>query len=417
MVLKPGGCIMEKTLWTSNFRKMFAGWILSALGGIGFQAAFGLVVFDNTQSTLLSGTFVALSLIPSVLLPLIIAPYIDRQNPLKVLLKNEKILLGVFVIAFIYVSIFSFNYFFYLVFSLVIACLGVMSDLATQSLSATLMPKELMSKGYAILSAISPLTSFVITPVAIIIYSKFGMPLIFLMYIILTGLDIIIESRIELDDLDTTHQEQSASLFNDIKGSFTYFNENKDIKFVFIFFALVMFSSGTSQLIYPYFQSNPNLSVEAFAMFSSLSAIGYLFGAIFHYFIEIPRKLRFTSAIIIYLIYITLESSLLLVSLPLMYIFKVVMGVLGMNSANIRNSAVQSKLEPAYRAKMNAFFSILIGLGTMLGNMVFGYLAEFIAIPLVVIISQSFYLLAVLLILLPNKNIIKPLYNLEHIEE
>ena len=408
---------MEKTLWTSNFRKMFVGWILSALGGIGFQAAFGLVVFDNTQSTLLSGTFVALSLIPSVLLPLIIAPYIDRQNPLKVLLKNEKILLGVFVIAFIYVSLFSFNYFFYLVFSLVIACLGVMSDLATQSLSATLMPKELMSKGYAILSAISPLTSFVITPLAIIIYSKFGMPLIFLMYIILTGLDIIIESRIELDDLDTTHQENSASLFNDIKGSFAYFNENKDIKFVFIFFALVMFSSGTSQLIYPYFQSNPNLSVEAFAMFSSLSAIGYLFGAIFHYFIEIPRKLRFTSAIIIYLIYITLESSLLLVSLPLMYIFKVIMGVLGMNSANIRNSAVQSKLEPAYRAKMNAFFSILIGLGTMLGNMVFGYLAEFIAIPLVVIISQSFYLLAVLLILLPNKNIIKPLYNLEHIEE
>lgn len=417
MVLKRGGCIMEKTLWTSNFRKMFTGWILSALGGIGFQAAFGLVVFDNTQSTLLSGTFVALSLIPSVLLPLIIAPYIDRQNPLKVLLKNEKILLGVFVIAFIYVSLFSFNYFFYLVFSLVIACLGVMSDLATQSLSATLMPKELMSKGYAILSAISPLTSFVITPLAIIIYSKFGMPLIFLMYIILTGLDIIIESRIELDDLDTTHQEDSASLFNDIKGSFTYFNENKDIKFVFIFFALVMFSSGTSQLIYPYFQSNPNLSVEAFAMFSSLSAIGYLFGAIFHYFIEIPRKLRFTSAIIIYLIYITLESSLLLVSLPLMYIFKVIMGVLGMNSANIRNSAVQSKLEPAYRAKMNAFFSILIGLGTMLGNMVFGYLAEFIAIPLVVIISQSFYLLAVLLILLPNKNLIKPLYNLEHIEE
>lgn len=407
---------MEEKLWSPNFKRMFVGWILSAMGGIGFHAAFGLVVFDNTQSTLLSGIFVALSMIPSILLPLIIAPYIDRQNPLKVLLRNEKYLLVVFIIAYIYVSLFSFNYLFYLMFSLIIACLGVISDLATQSLSASLMPKALMSKGYAILSAISPFTSFIITPIAILLYSKFGMPLIFMMYILFTACDIAIESRIDYVDTPDNQDTLNQSLLQDIKESFKYLNQNKDIKLVFIFFSFVMFSSGTSQLIYPYFQSQPHLDVNAYALFASLSASGYLFGAIFHYFVEIPRASRFRAAITIYLIYIILESSLLLVSLPLMYGFKVIMGVLGMNSANIRNSAVQSKLDPAHRAKMNALFSIMSGLGTMIGNMVFGFLAEYIPIPVVVIMAQLVYLGVILIIVLPNKNTIKPLYNLEHLE-
>lgn len=406
---------MKNTLWTPNFKKMFIGWILSAIGGIGFHAAFGLVVFDNTQSTFLSGIFVALSMIPSILLPLIIAPYIDRNNPLKVLLKNEIILLGIFILAFFYVKFQAFDYFFYLLFSLIIGCLGVISDLSTQSLSASLMPKHLMSKGYAILSAISPFTSFIITPLAILLYSKFGMESIFLMYIVFTSLDIYIESTIDYKHEYDISNNSSTTLITDIKSGIHYFNENKDIKYVFIFFTIVMFSGGSSQLIYPYFQSNPHLSVESYALFASLSALGYLFGAIFHYNVEIEHKKRFKTAVLIYLIYITLESILLFVSLPLMYLFKILMGVLGMNSANIRNSAVQSKLDPNYRAKMNALFSILMGLGTLSGNIFFGFLAEFITIPYVVVISQTFYLGAILLIVLPRKQYIKPLYNLDHL--
>ncbi len=406
---------MKDTLWTSNFKKMYLGWILSAVGGIGFNVAFGLVIYDNTQSTFLSGIFVALSMVPSILLPLIVAPNIDRQNPLKVLLKNEKTLLVVFILAYLFVITFKFNYIFYLFFSLIIASLGVISDLATQSLAARLMKKEHMSKGYAILSAISPFISFIISPIAILVYSSFGMGAIFLMYIVFTGLDIAIESRIDFElDIEEKSVEE-MSIFKDIKDSFTYFNKQKDIKWVFIFFALVMFSSGSSQLIYPYFQTNPKLSIEAYAFFASLTAVGYLFGAIFHYFVEIPHKYRYVTALMIYLMLIVLESSLLLVSLPLMFAFKVMMGVLGMNSANIRNSAVQSKLNNAYRAQMNALFSILVGLGTMLGNMFFGFLAEYIEIPTVVIISQSFYLIAVVAIMIPQRKRIKPLYNLEHI--
>lgn len=408
---------MQDSLWTSNFKKMYLGWILSAVGGIGFNVAFGLVIYDNTQSTLLSGIFVAVSMIPSILLPLVVAPNIDRQNPLKVLLKNEKILLLVFIAAFLFDAVFGFHYLFYLMFSLLIASLGVISDLTTQSLAARIMKKEHMSKGYAILSAISPFISFIISPISILLYSKFGMGSIFLMYILFTGLDIAIESRIELNIKTEENLNSKTTIFKDIQESFAYFNNQKDIKWVFIFFSIVMFSSGSSQLIYPYFQSNPNLSIEAYALFASLTAFGYLFGALFHYFIEIPHKYRYRIALMIYLIFIILESSLLLVSLPLMYTFKILMGVLGMNSANIRNSAVQSKLKDAYRAQMNALFSILVGLGTMLGNMFFGLLAEYLEIPIVVIVAQAFYLLAVLVIMVPQRKNIKPLYNLEHIHE
>jgi ABC-type dipeptide/oligopeptide/nickel transport system permease component len=82
---------MKTKLWNRNFSLAFAGMIISAIGGVGLNFAMGIVVFKETDSTILSAVFTTLSIIPNFVLPLVMGPVIDRKKPLKVLVTRGHI--------------------------------------------------------------------------------------------------------------------------------------------------------------------------------------------------------------------------------------------------------------------------------------------------------------------------------------
>lgn len=59
----------QETLWTKNFTIITIGTIISAIGGVAIQFALSLLVYDQTNSTLLAGSFAAISLLPSLFSP------------------------------------------------------------------------------------------------------------------------------------------------------------------------------------------------------------------------------------------------------------------------------------------------------------------------------------------------------------
>lgn len=69
---------MKQTLWTREFTRITAATALGAAGGIISQFALSFLVFDETGSTLAAALVVAIQLIPMVLLPLVVAPMMDR---------------------------------------------------------------------------------------------------------------------------------------------------------------------------------------------------------------------------------------------------------------------------------------------------------------------------------------------------
>lgn len=84
-----------------------------------------------------------------------------------------------------------------------------------------------------------------------------------------------------------------------------------------------------------------------------------------------------------------------------------------MNSANIRISAVQQKVDNRLRAKVNALFGV-VHMGLMLlGNLVFGLLGEVFQIPYIQLGANMIYLLGIFYFYFPKKNKIKELYNYE----
>lgn len=405
---------MKKTLWNKNFTIMFTGSILSALGGIGLNVALGVVVFDYTQSTFLSGLFVSITSLPSLFLPLFIGTIVDRKDPLKLLLKNETVLVLVFVVSLIFVMMFEFNYTVFLLLGIIISSLGVLSDIASQSISAQLMPHEQMGRGYAILSTIYPMCNVLVTPLALFLYKKYGIASIFIAYIITSILDVLLESRIDFEfQYDDQQTKDIESYIEDIKQTGSYLNDNIAIKKTFIFFTIVIIANGYSTLIYPYFAQSNTLTIDNYALIMSVNSLGYMFGGFFHYFVEIPKKYRYTAALIIYSLFIVLDSMFLFLPFSLMLVSKFILGLGGMNSANIRNTAVQATVDDRVRGKVNGVFSMLMGLANIIGNLLFGMLGEVISIPSAVILAQFIYLVSCMLFVIPKKNGVKALFNLE----
>ena len=85
---------MKNRLWTRNFTLLIAASGLGAVGGIAGGFAMSFLVFDETGSTLASALVLATELIPGFLLPLFIAPWMDRM-PRKPFLVGGDMLNGV----------------------------------------------------------------------------------------------------------------------------------------------------------------------------------------------------------------------------------------------------------------------------------------------------------------------------------
>ena len=372
-----------------------------------------MVVYDETGSTTLSAIFMIASSLPSILLPFVIGPIVDRKDPLKILLKNEMVLAGIFFASGIYINFLGFNYLFFMALSLVISALGIISNIASGSIIPQVLDKKNYIKGNAALNTIYPLMNIAVVPIATILFQKYGIGIILIGYSVLTVLDVLVESRIDVDfKYDDSSEKFSLSEFKaDLRDGYKYFNENTAIKYVFIFFSFVMFSNAASRLIYPFFENSPTLTKMDFAMYTSINSAGYMFGGLLHYFIDINENNRYKIALFVYMIFVVLDSLFFFMPLPIMCLFGFILGIAGMNSANIRISAVAAYVDTSYLGKLNSLFLVMTTLASSVGQLIVGILAETFPYEYIMVLFQGFYLFAILFFMLPKKYEIKGLYN------
>ena len=73
----------KKLLWNKDFSCITLATILSAIGGEAMNLPISLLVFEETQSTLLSALVLVCGMLPDVVLPVLAAPLIDRGGKKK----------------------------------------------------------------------------------------------------------------------------------------------------------------------------------------------------------------------------------------------------------------------------------------------------------------------------------------------
>ena len=84
-----------------------------------------------------------------------------------------------------------------------------------------------------------------------------------------------------------------------------------------------------------------------------------------------------------------------------------------MNSANIRESSVQSYIPKEKRARVNSFFQLLVFGGMFLANLIAGLLGEIFSLPIAGAVFGCCGVLGALMLICKNKIEISKIYNRE----
>lgn len=370
---------MQHKLWTKNYTLLMVASALGAIGGIAGSFALSFLVFEKTGSTLASALILAIQVIPGFLIPTFLAPWMDRF-PRKPFLVAGDLINGIFYgAAGIYLLYQPFNYLGYLAFSLLLACLSSFDSLAYNSIYPNLIPKGMEEKGYAVSSMLYPVLNLMMMPLAALLMNTIGVAWILIGQGALSLLAALTESRIKLVEQNHLNGESySFSMWlQDFKDGFAYLRKEKGLQSIYAYMAVTNgVAQGYGPLLVAFFSTVPGFTSVMYAMFSVAEFLGRSLGGLFCYHVQIDKKKKFGFAFLVYQIYEAMDMILLWLPYPLMLLNRGFIGFLGINSATMRQAAVQKYIPDEYRARVNSLEGVVILAASSVLSLFVGALGE-----------------------------------------
>lgn len=353
---------MKRTLWTRDFTRITAATALGAAGGIISQFALSFLVFDETGSTLAAALSVAIQLIPMVLLPLIIAPMMDRL-PRKPFLVWGDLLNGVcYAGAGIFLLHNAFSYTAYLAFSLLVSCLGAFDELAYNSFYPLLLPEGQEERAYTVSAMLYPVLKVLMMPLAALLYDTLGVGRLLLIQAVLSVLAALIENSIHVQE-NRRDQEPLLSLktwWRDVREAADYLRQERGLHGLYTYMAVTNgMAMGYAPLLIAFFRTAQGFTTAMYSFFSVAEFTGRTIGGVVRYRFSLPERKRFGFLFGVYQTYELMDACLLWLPYPLMLVNRALCGFLGIQSATIRQAAVQRYIPDRLRARLNAYESLL----------------------------------------------------------
>lgn len=419
----------NKSIWTKDFSIITIGTIISAIGGTAINLAMSLVVFDETASTWLTGVLTAASYLPGILLPFFFAPYIDSHNRKNIMVTLDFLSSIFYLLFYLYVRNYSFSYEIYLLFCLLTGGIGAIYSLNYEAFYPELIEKGMEQKGYAISSLIYPSVTALITPVAAVVYGNYGIEWIILGEGILlflaagcecfiTNIDIHRKKKYREKENSGFKKKEKREYLKEYKeellGGVCYLKKEKGVRNIYLYMMSVnAIGEGNRLMTLAYFQSSNYLTTAMYSFLISAETIGRMLGGIGHYFIKIPVKKRYKITEKVYQIYEILDGTMLFVAYPVMIVFRFICGFLGVNTATLRQAAVQNYIPSQIRARVNGLFQVLISIGMMIIPLLTGALGEIISYPVISLLLGIISLFLIYQLIIKNQTEIRKVYEKE----
>lgn len=393
-------------LWTKDFSCITVATVLSAIGGEAMNLPISLLVFDQTQSTLLSALILVCGMLPDMILPILVAPLIDKGGKKKWIVGLDVLLATVYAAMGIWITGHAFSYGLYVGFTLVVGTISVFYRLAFDAWYPSLIPVGAEQKGYSVSATLYPLVIILIAPVATFLYSHVPMGTLFLVVSGLTVVSCLVEGCIR----EVRKAAEEAYTFrqyrSDIREGFAFLKREKGIRNIYTYMSITQgASSGVEVLTQAYYQTQPWLTVTMLGFLKSAEMLGRVLSGLLQYIREIPVRKRYAFTKFVYTFYDTMDAALLWLPFPLMLVNRFLCGGLGCASATIRESAVQSYLPENMRARINAFFNVISSVGGVGFYLLAGFLGQILPYRLAATLLGLATLVSMfLLIVLPAKS-------------
>lgn len=412
---------MKQKLWTKNFSIITVGTLISMMGNAISNFAISLVILSQTDSTLLFSLYNILTTIPKIFVPMLVGPYVDRSSRKKVIVNIDLIYGFLFALLtiIVYLDIYSFG--FYLIFGITLGVLDSFYQVAYQSFYPEMITEGNFSKAYSISSLIYPIANTIMVPIAGFAYEYVGVTPLFLFNAITFFATQAIERLIDspethLLNVDLTEKksktEKSEIFKKDFIEGLNYLKGERGLRSITAyFFVSIMLMGVSGTLLLPYFKSSPNLNVSQYSVLMACNTAGRMIGGALHYKFKYPTHLKFRIAVIVYCAVATIDGALLFMGYPAMLVCYVFYGTLSVTSYNIRTSGTQSYVTSDKRGRFNGLFMMITTAGQMIGQLIAGIMGEFFYIPYIIVGFNLINILAVFLIMIPNKKQVSVIYN------
>ena len=400
-------------LWTRNFRLVILASAMGTLGSIAGGFALAFLVFDETGSTLASALIVAIQLIPNLLLPILIAPVMDRLPRKSFLVAGDAANAVLLAGMGIWLLLFDFSYVGYLAISLLLSCLGAIDELAFTSIYPELIPEGAEEKGYAVSSMLYPVLKVIMTPLAAVLLDTIGVAWILIAQSGLSLAAAVTESCIRLDETERKQHTPYTprAWIEDIREAVQYLKKERGLRSIYGYMAVTNgVSSGFSPILVAFFRTFPGFTAAMYSAFSVVEFAGRTIGSAMQYRIKIPAKKKYGFTFFVYQFYEAMDMCLLWLPYPLMLINRGICGFLGSNSAILRSAAVQRYIPEKLRSRVNAFIGVLLTVGSSIFSLLMGFLGEILDYRWCVTIGGTVALLACLLLIWRRRSDVRKVY-------
>ena len=406
-------------LWTRNFRLVILASAMGTLGSIAGGFALAFLVFDETGSTLASALIVAIQLIPNLLLPILIAPVMDRLPRKSFLVAGDAANAVLLAGMGIWLLLFDFSYVGYLAISLLLSCLGAIDELAFTSIYPELIPEGAEQKGYAVSSMLYPVLKVIMTPLAAVLLDTIGVAWILIAQSGLSLAAAVTESCIRLDETERKQHTPYTprAWIEDIREAVQYLKKERGLRSIYGYMAVTNgVSSGFSPILVAFFRTFPGFTAAMYSAFSVVEFAGRTIGSAMQYRIKIPAKKKYGFTFFVYQFYEAMDMCLLWLPYPLMLINRGICGFLGSNSAILRSAAVQRYIPEKLRERVNAFIGVLLTVGSSIFSLLMGFLGEILDYRWCVTIGGTVALLACWLLIWRRRSDVRKVYEVGDVD-
>lgn len=385
-------------LKNKDFSLLMAATFISTVGTIVQNTALSLYVLDTTQSSVKFASVLVLSSLPQLILgPFcgVISDWVDRKKFMVIL--N---MISAMVIIVPTILLFNNKITLSIIYAIVITLGFIMAFYSPTSAGVVriIVKDKNLSDAYAINSLIDSIEYMIAPMIGAIVYSLFGLKIIFLLNGLSFILAAILQFKIHIPLKKETIYKLSFKKFNsDFIQGITYIFNNKNLWYLavtimlFNFFSAPLFSVGTGYIAKLQFK----VSNEQFSLIETIGVIASFMGPFLYAFTKNKISLQklfqlsiFISAILILLISLISTNFInnlfgsYVLYLILFFIISLVEGPLNIAIMTL----IQNSIDIEYIGRSNGIITTmfigLVPLGQLFYGMLFDYM--YIAIPYVI---------------------------------